>query len=162
MRATVIKEEHILPKFQSKHDMLVENGVYEREAMAWTAFDYNNAYQLDMIDAWLSARIAYLDEFFSHDKEELYAVAASETKTHKLEAEFYTNPCNQLLTIDIPSSLYYGSCIITDMYGKVLYDNVLTEYSNVIDTGSWPTGLFKVRIKKGDASQSFTLLRTGQ
>ncbi len=161
LRGTLIKEEHILPMFQSKHDLLLSNGIYAREKMVWPEFNYDNAYQLDMISDWLPQRIAYLDDFFSRDKEELFDYSQDETRTHTQETMMYPNPAKDVLTIDVPSSLYYGDCIITDVYGKVLFNDKLTEFSNTIDTAFWPTGLYRVKIQKGDAKEVLILMCTG-
>ncbi len=64
LRSGVIKHDFLMSLFTSNHDYLKNNGVYERENLAWTNYTYNNT-NLDYMSDWITNRLAYLDKIFT-------------------------------------------------------------------------------------------------
>lgn len=92
LRSGVVTVENLMSLFSENHDMLLANGIYEREMLAWPEFTYDDL-SLDNIQNWLILRLAHLDkQFVGHCKPlNLQALTDSQILT------IYPNPTNDML-----------------------------------------------------------------
>lgn len=119
LRSSIITHSNLMNMFKVNYDFLKENGVYDREHLAWP--DYNaDSTQLDYISDWLTNRLSYLDVKFSETCNTL-DVATFDKVT---KAVVYPNPTSDIINI---SSMNNISC------NMFLYDNngrlILTKFS---------------------------------
>lgn len=61
LRASQLSTEQLLKKQRKNYEMLSENLLFEREAMAWKSFTYDEE-ELDYMQDWTRQRLTFLDE----------------------------------------------------------------------------------------------------
>lgn len=64
LREEVFTTEAVMARFHEAHDALADQGVYQREQMAWNTYAYDPT-ELDRTAQWLDQRLAYLDAWFA-------------------------------------------------------------------------------------------------
>jgi hypothetical protein len=64
LRASILTPEAVMAMFKKNHDFLLQNGVYERERLAWPEYKYEPEDQFAYTLDWITARISYLDSQF--------------------------------------------------------------------------------------------------
>lgn len=64
LRSTLLTEDFLMLMFTENHDVLVQNGIYERESMVWPDFSLDDS-GLAYLSGWISDRLYYLDMKFT-------------------------------------------------------------------------------------------------
>ncbi len=91
LRSDVVTQDYLMSLFNTNHDSLVTNGVYEREIMAWPTYKHD-AENLNYMSSWIKNRLAYLDVKFVDESEATLTVSASAVNVSKIASN--TNSVN--------------------------------------------------------------------
>ena len=63
LRQDLLSNESLKKRGMTNHTYLSENGIYERELLAWSSYEYN-ADNLNQFTSWIDKRMDYLDSYF--------------------------------------------------------------------------------------------------
>ena len=85
-RNTILSAEQLLTTFQDQFDYFKINKIYEREALVYPNYDFNEE-DLSYLRTWLQERLVFLDSYFG----QLSPVAEGEERSEIL---LYPNPVN--------------------------------------------------------------------
>lgn len=96
LRTTVLTESSLLERFRRNHQYLLDNNVYEREAVAWNDYTYQET-QLTKLVTWIGSRLAYLDGYFDQQNNSVLATAAASAPA---SLKLYPNPTADYLYIE--------------------------------------------------------------
>ncbi len=99
LRNSSITNENIMNLFLENHDYLLENGVYQREEIAWSEYQYSSQH-LDYMSEWITDRLAFLDQRFSTA---CSGVGLNDISLANSTYKVYPNPAKNYLTITNPS-----------------------------------------------------------
>jgi spore coat protein CotH len=155
LRSSVITEDFILAKFRKNHDYLLNNKVYERERLTWSAFERSDD-QLTYISTWLKNRLEYLDVAFGSELVTTDVVLHTSSKQPDLTFQLYPNPATDYLTIDFAPKPF--ELIIQDLNGKVMLKTSLSGKINKVAIHNLKKGMYIATIKSDDLSKTRKLL----
>ena len=91
----IIDTDNLMDEFKGNFNYLNNNAVYEREMIAWQNYYTLDQTQLEYMENWISARIAYLDKTFN-----LKQIPVSiENDKNISEISIFPNPASDYLQI---------------------------------------------------------------
>ncbi len=142
VKETIFNHEFLMDMFEENYDYLLNNGVYQREEIAWegylTEFDH-----LDYMSSWITNRLDYLDTQFN----EICAMNVSDILANN--TKMYPNPATDYLyfkhnsTDKIEISIY-------DLQGKLLVEAQSESAETPITISTLKNGIYMVQIKSGN------------
>jgi hypothetical protein len=150
LRTSVITSAYIAAKIKSNSDYLLANNVYEREQLAWPAYQYDAA-QLTYPTTWLASRLAYLDNAF-RPTTALSAVGAVAEATLQL----YPNPASDYLNVELKAGP--AQLTIQDVSGHTMVQASLAVGTSRLSMSKLPKGLYVATIKSAAATTVQKLL----
>jgi spore coat protein CotH len=147
LRYKIITQENLLAMFQKNFDYLYNNGVYEREKMAWTAFQLDEIEdQFDYMGNWIRRRLNFLDERFEYDPTWQPPVEESVTSVKKDDVKLYPNPVSDDLYIE--SGAYNDLNIrIYNSNGQLVLSSPIGKGENKLSVKGLKNGVYLVRIQ---------------
>ncbi len=140
LRTSVVTSAYITGKLQASTDYLLTNNVYEREHLAWPAYQYDAA-QLAYPATWLTSRLAYLDAAFRPTATALGTASAQADAALQL----YPNPASDYLRVELKAGP--AQLILQDVSGRTVLQVALAAGSNQLNTSKLPKGLYMATIK---------------
>jgi hypothetical protein len=99
LRSTLITHSGIMDMFLENQDYLYNNGVYEREKIAWSGFDPAINNHFTYMSGWLERRLEYLDGVFNYDPT-IVPPSFIDTPDPKEKINVYPNPVTDYLHIE--------------------------------------------------------------
>lgn len=96
LRTGELTHQTLMGLFNGSHDLLLRNGVYTREEMAWSGFQYT-AEELVYMSNWLQNRLEFLDVAFSKNCESM-SINDAFAKAEK--PNLYPNPTQDVIYFD--------------------------------------------------------------
>ena len=66
LRSTTLSNDSLIELLSNNHNILIENGAYERESLAWSEYTYDPS-GFDYMTNWINNRTNYLDAQFGDD-----------------------------------------------------------------------------------------------
>uniref|UniRef100_UPI00373FD284 CotH kinase family protein n=1 Tax=Flavobacterium pectinovorum TaxID=29533 RepID=UPI00373FD284 len=140
LRSTLITHDKLMDMLTSNYNTLKENGVYEREHLAWP--DYNaDEGEIEYISTWLTNRLAYLDIKFSENCNTL-DVANFEKA---LKTIVYPNPTSDIINITL-TDVGKHTIFMYDSNGKLLLNKNSEGYDNQISIKDFGKGIYYIKI----------------
>jgi len=140
LRSTLITHDKLMHMLTSNYNTLKENGVYEREHLAWP--DYNaNENEIDYISNWLANRLSYLDVKFSENCNTLDVVNFEKV----LKTIVYPNPTSDIINITL-TDVGKHTIFIYDSNGKLLLNKNSEGYYNQISIKDFSKGIYYIKI----------------
>ncbi|MGI4741565.1 MAG: CotH kinase family protein [Janthinobacterium lividum] len=146
LRATVLTKEAILTKIKTNNDYLLANNTYEREHLAWPAYQYDAAEETYPA-TWLTSRLAYLDAAF---KPVTNGVLATQGPAQAVALQLYPNPASGSLSVEFGTGPY--QIMVQDMSGKNLLQTNVASGRSQVSIQSLPAGLYLVRVKSATST----------
>lgn len=147
LRQQVITYPELSELFEENVNYLHENGVYEREFLAWAdngVYEYPtgnpDAYVADNLDYmknWLSGRLDFLDDYFPEICEDMGTLDPKQALF-----SVYPNPAHHFLQITVFAE---DAFLIYDMNGKQIRSGILSPGENRLDVSHLPAGIYIVR-----------------
>ncbi len=134
-RNHILSEENLLGLLEENYNYLLENGIYEREVLAWPDCEYLDFENLAYTKTWLNDRLAYLDKVFN-DPELLTGVEIDNTNT---DFHIYPNPANlyvQINHLNKPESIE-----IRNILGQLI-DRKNINFDTRIDLSAYKDGTY--------------------
>lgn len=145
LRTNVIIHDDIMNMFRGHFEYLKQNAVYEREAISWPEYVYDESLLYYMSD-WLSRRIAFLDFKFN----EGFPTAISENE-YPIFA-LYPNPVSNQLTIIMPEDCHSMMFTLFDMQGKEIIKREIST-TGAISLELLPSGFYLYKISSDQHHQ---------
>lgn len=139
LRGTIITANAITGMFAQEHARLSGNWAYVREALAWPEFVHDPA-QLAYLEAWLQARLAYLDTRFNAPCEPS-AIAEAGTPVFGL----FPNPANTHVTV-LTTEPAAARIRLTDAIGRNVLQQTLYGPRNEMDVSMLAPGLYQATV----------------
>jgi len=146
LRATVLTKEAILTKLKTNNDYLLANNTYEREHLAWPAYQYNPAEETYPA-TWLTSRLAYLDAAF---KPVTNGVLGTQGPAQAVALQLYPNPASGSISVEFGTGPYQLS--VQNMNGKTLLQTSIASGRSQVAIQSLPAGMYMVRVKSATST----------
>ncbi len=140
LRTSVATSAYITGKLQANSNYLLRNNVYEREHLAWPAYQYDAA-QLAYPATWLASRLAYLDVAFRPAATALSTVGAPA----EVALQLYPNPASDYLSVELKAGP--AQLTIRDVSGRPVLQIALAAGINKLNTSKLPKGLYVAAIQ---------------
>ncbi|KQO21158.1 hypothetical protein ASF10_13615 [Flavobacterium sp. Leaf82] len=144
LRNTLITHSSLMTMLTNNYNILKQNGVYERESMAWP--DYNaDETELDYISTWLTNRLAFLDLKFSESCNTLDVA----TFDRVLKTTIYPNPTSDVVNISLVDNLKY-TIFLYDTTGKLLLNDHFEGDQYQISIKDLSKGIYYIKVLDSD------------
>lgn len=144
LRASVLTPARILARLKTHSNYLLANNVYEREHLAWRAYQYDAA-QLTYPAEWLASRLAYLDGVFSPSN-----ALGTEAAASLALFQLYPNPASGSLRVAFGTTPF--EVTIQSLAGKTMVQKALAGGSSQLDISMLPQGTYLVRVQSATAA----------
>ncbi len=151
LRTSVITNAYITGKLRANSDYLLANNVYEREHLAWPAYQYSAA-QLAYSATWLTSRLPYLDDAFRPVAVALGTAGAQADGALQL----YPNPASDYLSVELKAGP--AQLTIQDVSGRTVLQAALAAGANKLTVSKLPKGLYVATIQTATATTVQKLL----
>ncbi|GAA0871095.1 hypothetical protein GCM10009117_02400 [Gangjinia marincola] len=147
LRQDILSDASLDARFNTFFDVLINEKLYEREALAWQNYPYDQATK-NYMEQWITTRLSFLDDYFG---------AILSTPSFDLDQiAIYPNPAVNLLTIT--SSDAIGSpYVIYSMQGNRIMSGNITSMDHQISTALLASGLYVITI--GENSLKFQVTK---
>ena len=155
LRSTHITYDSILSMFMSSHELLLHNGVYERESLRWPNFTYNS-WDIDYISDWLSDRLEYLDGRFT---EECIPLSDGGIIADKRFFTIFPNPTNDVISI-ITELSGPSQIAVYNYLGQLVLKELIAESTFTISLGHLEKGIFFIEAKSQDFMEVHKVILT--
>lgn len=136
---------------QNQYDVLVENGVYEREHEAWPDFTVNEG-QLDYMRDWLVDRFAYLDREINATCGTWGIEAPEPVEGPTQFVEVFPNPAKDRINIRF-EAVGEASVRLYDMMGRLVYSDASNTQVFVMSTRGLSQGIYTLVVNVNDNQQ---------
>lgn len=120
LRAGDLTHATLMGMFQDSHDVLFNNGVYSREEMAWSGFNYPMD-ELTYMSTWLQNRFNFLDEAFSKTCTPL---SVNDWSVQSTAPKLYPNPTSDNIYFELTTTEEYTISVFNTAGQKVLKDKI--------------------------------------
>ncbi|MBS7230707.1 CotH kinase family protein [Flavobacterium psychroterrae] len=117
LRNSIITHSNLMNMLSGNYNLLKQNGVYERENIAWPEYSANES-ELDYISTWLTNRLAFLDLKFS-EKCNTLDVATFDRVS---KTTVYPNPTSDFINISLLDTGNH-TIFLYDSMGKLILKN---------------------------------------
>lgn len=151
LRNTVIDQSAIMELFSSNYNFLLENGVYEREELAWPDSHRIDQLNLEYSSNWLSRRLLFLDQVFNNP-DLLLTTNTVDVYSDDNKMSIYPNPAIDHIIINNQLSTTIQSVSIRNAAGQVLLITNQLMNGNKLDISALPQGLYLVSFHLSDRS----------
>ena len=144
LKQNVITEQAIMKIFRKNHDILYNNGAYEREEIAYEVYEYDEDH-LDFISTWTNTRLQFLDNFFNEE----CIPAGVEDNILTKDMKLYPNPAKRVLnfeSIEYPGTIFIE---IYDVLGNKVFNDISSGELRGIDLPNLSSGMYNLIIKYG-------------
>lgn len=151
VKQTIFNHDFLMGMFEENHSYLQQNGVYEREEIAWhtdlwpnysTSTDY-----LNYMSTWITNRLAHLDARFNED----CTMSVSDITFDKIRV--YPNPASDYLYFNHTENEPF-TVSVYDIQGKKLLEEKIENDRHSISVSSLISGIYIVKIETNTASQT--------
>lgn len=116
LRTGPLSMDSLIADFTDSYDLLLANNVYEREALVYPNYPFDQE-SFDYTTAWLLERIDFLDAYFNYAPESVDNIEKSQFRV-------YPNPANETLSIRASVDLRNTPFQIIDLQGKVVKSGI--------------------------------------
>lgn len=154
LRSSLLTKELLMQGFRQQHDFLVQNGVYQRESIAWPDYQYDST-GLAYMEEWIGNRLYFLDQAFSGD---CLPVNTMEIRSEKsTDRSIWPNPGNGTFTLDF-NSTGPKHFTISNTLGKVIYNGFCAEMPCKIEISDIPDGVYFLQTNSHNHLKSIRLI----
>ncbi len=137
LRTGPLSLDSLMADFTDSYDLLLANNVYEREALVYPNYPFDQE-SFDYTTAWLLARIAYLDVYFNYTPESVSTIAKSQFRV-------YPNPVKENLSIQASANLKDTPFQIVNLQGKIVKSGIYNGQS--ISVSDLDHGFYILKMK---------------
>lgn len=150
LRSDELSHQSVMELMNNNYHYLLENGVYDREQLAWPFSHRIDPQNMEYSADWLSRRIAYLDEVFTNT-DLLSSIHKVDQPSGTNNISIYPNPATDHIVIDSESGTVVHSVNIRNAAGQLLIVDLLQD-GNRLDLSTLPSGLYLVTFRLADRS----------
>lgn len=144
LRRTIITHSNLMSMLTDNYNLLKENGVYERENIAWP--DYNaNENELEYISTWLMDRLAFLDLKFSENCSTLDVATFDKV----FQTVVYPNPTSDFVNVSLFDKVNF-TMFLYDMTGKLIWKKHSESNQEQISLKDLTKGVYYLKIIDSD------------
>lgn len=145
LRQNVITHTSIMNMFNANYNLLLSNGIYERETLVWDDFDYYTG-NLTYMSNWISDRITYLDTVF---EEECPPLSTDNPTKTKYQFTIYPNPTSDFVHIDSNLVSNFNLEVYNNL-GQIVLSENFNGAEKQIDLSNLSNGIYIFKIKNAD------------
>lgn len=151
LRLTTLSDDSLIALLSANHNLLLQNGVYERESLVWSDYTYNSS-AFDYMTTWIHNRTPYLDSKFSEE-----CLVSTENDYFKSNFWIGPNPVVDFLNItsNIDKTLQVA---IYNNVGQILMNLELNGSNNSISLEGLQSGLYTISLTAEDKIKVYRIL----
>jgi len=146
LRKDVITQENIMNEFMKNHDLLLRNGVYEREKIAWNDYKYDST-QIEYTSKWLLNRLNYMDNYSQINYKQL--VTKADKNNSILKPTVYPNPASDHIFVRYDQETEAKFYIFNNL-GQLLLIESIIKGENRISLEGLNNGVYYLKIVSTD------------
>lgn len=139
LRTSVLTQNNIVSLFEENLNYLQDNGVYERENMAWNDYTMNPA-QWTYMTNWMGNRLNYLDTKFNES-----CTVGIDDNDLASNWTIFPNPANTFITINNTSDRVV-SIKVYGLTGQMILSKEIETSENRIDVSNLKNGVYLLDI----------------
>lgn len=143
LRSTVITHDSLMSLFISNHNYLETNGIYSRENLAWTNYNYNNL-DLDYMSSWITNRLAYLDAKLTDD---CIPLSTEESIINSRFFTIYPNPTTDLIYLKSNEEFNDMNIYIYNILGQIVLQDIFSPSNNSISLQNLKRGIYFIKLE---------------
>lgn len=152
LRSSIITKEHINGMLTDNYLKLKDNGIYTREKIAWSSYNFPTA-QLNYHTTWVKNRIDYLDTVFPF-------LGVEDSKIPDSSISLFPNPAKGYFSVNLSSPLKNAEIKIIDLSGKELQKTNIEnlDKKTQIPVGGLDAGVYFIILKTKDSVRTSRLI----
>jgi hypothetical protein len=136
LRMNQYHKDTLRQKFCDLYNQLKDNGNYEREALVYGNYNFDNE-EKDFFEYWLNERLEFLDIYFNYTGIDEYSFQ---------NIQVYPNPFNETITVNLTNDSEMKQYLIHSIEGKLIQKgNIFSNQS--IQLNSIPKGVYLLNIE---------------
>ncbi len=135
LRQSILSKDNIMSIIKENFNYLKENGIYDREAIAWSDYDKSST-NIEYISNWLNQRLEYLDEKILES-----CFPASDDTLSLKYIKLYPNPAQDFINFDNVYNVI-EEIKIFDSFGKFVSHLSVKEGKNRIPVYNLSSGQY--------------------
>lgn len=142
LRSTVITHDYLMSLFTSNHNYLETNGIYSRENLAWTNYNYNSV-DLNYMSTWITNRLAYLDAKFTED---CIPLSTDESMIKSKFFTIYPNPTTDLIYFESTQFNDFKVSVYNNL-GQIILQETFIHTNNSISLKKLTKGIYYIKLE---------------
>lgn len=153
LRSDLITHDSLMSLFESSYNFLLENGIYEREPIAWNDYSFDNQ-GIDYMSSWITNRINYLDVKFN---ETCTPLSINENIIESDFIQIYPNPTNDLIYLESKKTEIYTVKIYNNI-GELVLKQTITPANKVISLRHLDKGIYFLNTENTDNVATYKIV----
>ena len=142
LRSTVITQDSLMSLFTLNHNYLEVNGLYDRENLAWTDYNYNSV-DLNYMSTWITNRLAYLDAKFTED---CIPLSIDESMIKSKFFTIYPNPTTDLIYFESTQFNDFKVSVYNNL-GQIILQETFIHTNNSISLKKLTKGIYYIKLE---------------
>lgn len=155
LRSGIVNHDSLLSLLSSNYELLLNNGVYEREPMAWTDYVLDSE-GINYISTWLSNRLSYLDDEFSRP---CIPLSTNGGNVSTGLFQIYPNPTNDLVHFDSEPTKDYPVTVY-NVYGQKVLQEIINSNNKTISLKHLNKGIYFFNVQFIDGIHTYKIILT--
>lgn len=153
LRNSLLTHTEIMDLFMTNHNTLIENGIYEREHIAWSEYN-SDLTHLNYMSQWLTNRLTYLDGKFNGLCDPL--------NIQKEEGDFFKvlihpNPTSDFINFTSLSQVKLSINIYNSL-GKSVYTTNVDKDNSIMSISHLENGIYNLKINSSEVEQTIRII----
>lgn len=155
LRSTVITQDSLMSLFTLNHNYLEVNGLYDRENLAWTDYNYNSV-DLNYMSTWITNRLAYLDAKFTED---CIPLSIDESMIKSKFFTIYPNPTTDLIYFESTQFNDFKVSVYNNL-GQIILQETFIHTNNSISLKKLTKGVYYIKLENEKHYEIYKIILT--
>lgn len=150
LRGTTLSHQHIMELYQSHVNFMKDNGLYEKEHLAWPEFSYDST-QIDYVSEWLEKRLSWLGNCID-------TLGIEEQGANEQLFGLYPNPATSQISIFSASPIERISIAKVD--GRIVrqIESMAGQTTSTLQLNGIQPGMYIVTVRSNASQASLKLI----
>ncbi|MBK9256515.1 MAG: CotH kinase family protein [Saprospiraceae bacterium] len=152
LRSDLISHDFLLNMFVANQELLIKNGIYERESLTWPDYAVDSE-GIDYISDWIKKRLDFLDVKFN----ETCTPVSVTDESGLINPTIFPNPTNDLIYFD-KTHFSDFNVIVSNKLGKVVLHRKITNEDKSLSLKHLENGIYFINVGAEEKNCTFKLV----
>lgn len=159
LRKDIVTHDSICRMLRENYDVLMRNGVYERESIAWDNYQFDST-NLDYTSQWLLDRLQYMDKDSKIYYKDFYTDSDRKMGQNLGKPTVFPNPASEHISIDLREFME-AEATLFNSFGQLILKKRVTKTENILSLQDVHNGVYYLRLKSTglDTTLPFIVLK---